>query len=362
MIGGFTFDGVDISSLHLEYAPDNSNTYVYKPAQGSIHEETVDGHDGGYFFGFTLQPKTFTLRCIYQDEKIADGIMTKIYSVFKQGRSGKLVFQKRPWCWYVATVVSVDTSQMLNYMNGIVTITMKAYYPFARSDMYYIQNNEQENVQDILSNSAYMIGDAWAYDPEIVQDDSITSNTTVYVINPGTAPAKLAVGIAGDVGSGVSLYNKTTEQDMMFIGITKAITTNTNKYVVSDGINAKTVLTNGTVSSPGFLYHHYGFIDLAPAYPITRDIEVNAITGSSIIHSDGMFTENMVGQYICLNDNSFKAKIARVEDSSTIYVESNVPDLSNAKASVFTINEIVVAPIDEMEITKLNLSFKPTFS
>lgn len=362
MIGGFTFDGVDIDSLHLEYAPDNSNTYVYKPTQGVIHDETVEGHDGGYFYGVTLQPKTFVLRCIYQDEEINYGILTRIYTVFKQGRSGKLVFQKRPWCWYSATVVSVDTSQMLNHMNGIVTITMKAYYPFARSDFWYIDNTD-DNFKVILDNSAYMVGSAWEYSDEMIsQGDTLDSTTTFSIINAGTAPAKLSISIAGDVGSGVYVYNKTTKQEMMFVGITKANTTNVGKYIVTDCLNAKTLITNGTISNPGYLYHNYGFIDLAPAYPIVRDIKISSTQNGSVIHSDHAFTPNMVDKYIYTNNNGFHSKIVSYVDDSTIYVNSSTPTLDNESASVFDVNEIVVSPVDTMELTKLKFSFKPTFA
>ena len=132
MIGGFSFCGVDIDTLGLEYAPDNSNTYVYKPSLWNMDEDSFESHDGGYFYGTSVRPKDFSLRCIYQDTHVGHGGMTKLFHLFSRGKTGRLIFQKRPWCWYTATVVSVDISQMRNYMNGIVTINLRAYYPFAR--------------------------------------------------------------------------------------------------------------------------------------------------------------------------------------------------------------------------------------
>lgn len=123
------FDGVDIEDIGLEYAPDNRNTQVYNPADWAVHEQSFDGYNGGYFFGTTVKPKTFTLRCFYEDSHVSDGIMTKVWRTFKRGRTGRLVFKNRPWLWYNATVVDVDATNMLNYKNGIVTITLRAYYP-----------------------------------------------------------------------------------------------------------------------------------------------------------------------------------------------------------------------------------------
>ncbi len=170
MTGGFTFDGIDIADLGLEYVPDNQNTYVYKPSQWNMNEESFDGHDGGYFYGTTVKPKDFTLRCIYEDSHVNSGGMTRLFHAFKRGRTGRLIFAKRPWCWYVTTVVSVDISQMTNYMNGVVTINMRAYYPFARTDKTYITDEDATTLiepggptceEDLVANTAMLKGIAW---------------------------------------------------------------------------------------------------------------------------------------------------------------------------------------------------------
>lgn len=59
MAGGFSFCGVDIAKYGLYYAPEDENTYVYGSGEYATHDETFDGHDGGYWYGTTLQPKEF---------------------------------------------------------------------------------------------------------------------------------------------------------------------------------------------------------------------------------------------------------------------------------------------------------------
>ena len=93
MKGGFSFCGVDIADIGLEYAPDNKDTYVYKPGEAEVHEEIFDGHDGGYIYGATKRPKEFILRCYFEDKNIAEGIMARAYNLFKIGKSGKLLLQ-----------------------------------------------------------------------------------------------------------------------------------------------------------------------------------------------------------------------------------------------------------------------------
>ena len=155
MRGGFSFCGIDIADLGIEYAPENKDTYVYRPSKSNVYEETFDGHDGGYFFGSSKQPKEFVLRCYYEDKHIARGLMARIYDLFRVGQSGKLIFSQRPWCYYYATVTDFDDSTMYNYMNGLFVITMKAYYPFARGLPVYNKIIDEEHLFYNVVNDPY---------------------------------------------------------------------------------------------------------------------------------------------------------------------------------------------------------------
>lgn len=355
MVGGFTFDGVDIADIGLEYAPEQNNTFVYRPASYKISEQMFEAHDGGYYYGETVQPKEFVLRCIYEDQHILDGVIAKIYSVFRRGKTGRLVFKKRPWCWYTATVTNVDINQMTNYMNGTVTITLKAYYPFARTDYDTIPNNS-EYEKDMLNNSGLM---ASSYSDTSFAP--ITEDTTILLYNPGTERAKTAIQIAGDVGEGVMIANATTGQNCRFVAISSE-TVSGNYYVQCDALNGQTIKTDGTVSEPGFIYHDQGFIELEPGYPAYRDIQVTC--QQTYVKSNGMFNENMVGRYIYFADNS-SAKIVRFEDTDTIVVDKTVTEAQNGKAQILLMNEIRVSSYPaggSMNLTKLNFIFKPTFA
>ena len=196
MKGGFSFCGVDIADLGLEYAPENKDAYVYAPAESNIHEETFEGHDGGYSYGASKQPKQFTLRCYYEDKNIAQGLMAKVLDLFKVGKKGMLIFKRRPWCYYYATVTAKpDISQIYTYLNGIIVITMKAYYPFARGLSVndhlfynlYTDNYHKEIMQNTaILDKAEMVPSSSFSTPNILGGNKTTSNvdlTKKYIIS-----------------------------------------------------------------------------------------------------------------------------------------------------------------------------------
>lgn len=268
--GGFTFCGIPVKDVGLEYVPDNANTYVYRPSDYKPHEETFEAHDGGYFYGTTVNPKDFILRCVFEDQDIRDGIMYKIYETFKRGRTGKLVFDKRPWLWYIATVIGIDDSQLVNNRNGLVTIKMRAYYPFARTDYDTITEAPIEYRDDMKKNGNFLPEGGFYPPKDIVETyGNIMGFSTFSLYNAGTETAKCAIQIAGEAPDGVTIANNTTGQKCVFKALTKAKTTSVDKYIVCDSMNGKTILTNGSnFKQYAALYHDNGFIDIAPGYNV----------------------------------------------------------------------------------------------
>ena len=49
------------------------------------------------------------------------------------------------------------------------------------------------------------------------------------------------------------------------MAFSKGVTSDSGKYLLVDGMNGKTVLTDGTTSEAAFKYHSGGFIELEPA-------------------------------------------------------------------------------------------------
>lgn len=359
MLGGFSFCGVDVSDLGLVYAPELADTYVYGAGKYNLNEQTFDGHDGGYFYGTTVQPKSFTLRCYFENSNINEGTLSRINAFFRRGRTGKLIFQNRDWVWYSATVVGLDCSKLQNYLNGFVTITMKAYYPFARHDEIYM-TDDYENYGNKLRNSALLYKNETPTNQIIALKDTLEDKKDFLLYNGGSEAAATAIEIAGDCGDGVIISNLTTGQQCKFVAFNKSVTSDADKYIVCDGLNGKTFLTNGESGELSFLYHDGGFIDLAPAYPIERNIVVSYTQGSIDISSNHSFSQDHVGKYVLLN--GAWRKIVRVLNTSSAYIENVIERNGEEKTYIVRMNELTVRPVSSMSLTKLNFIYKPTFS
>ena len=354
MQGGFSFCGVDIAKFGLEYVPPLDQTYVFGSAPYEVHQETFDAHHGGYFYGTTVQPKDFTLKCLYQDQHIAHGSLAAIENFFRRGKTGRLVFEQREWLWYTATVIGVDLSDLRNYRNGFVTITMRAYYPFARHD--YISIGDKNILDHYIAANSGLLSDQ---ETPATKFESMTASTNLMLYNGGSERASVAIAIAGEAGEGVTIINHTTGQTTKFIAFTKAITTDAQKYIISDALNGKTVLTDGTNAERGFLYHDHGFIELEPSYPIERDVYVSYMADQNTLTVIGAeLGDDVVGRHIQIND--VWHKITGILDDM-LTVDAVFTEDGSCYTNIVTMNEITVELSAGTELTKLDFIYKPTF-
>lgn len=390
MKGGFSFCGVDIGTIGLEYAPELEDTYVYKSAKARIHEQTWDGHDGGYYYGSSKEPKEFILRCIFEEKQIDYGLMAKVGNLFREGKSGKIVFDRRPWCYYFATVTDLDLTGITNYLNGVIKITMKAYYPYGRSDLFTIKQ-EDRDYRRMLANTAFLNSEEqmpptiYCIDGPI--EEAVTEDDPILLYNPGTELAQVGIEIAGDVGEGVAITNLTTGQTCKFVAMSADEFDGDSCYVYLDGINGKTVVVENNVARQGFLYHDEGFIQLEPAFPIERDVRVS--TRESRVYTlsklyDRLMGEEreqavdtFVGQFIWL-ENKWREIVSvgreidaetvdewrknRYENEHELILKEQVSNGIKAVTTIARMNKILVTPLSTMKLTRLRFIYKPTFS
>ena len=346
----FSFCGKNVEDIGLKYAPDNADTYVYATSTYNVAEQDTDSQDGGHFYGATLKTKQFVLRCYYENTHVSDGLMSRIQAMFKRGRTGKLVFSNRPWLYYIATVTSLDVSRMINSRNGIVTIQMKAYYPYALTDYTLVPNDE--NQFDIASNSALF---ETAIAP-VTTFNSLTSQTTILLYNGGTERASVNVGIAGNVGTGISIYNRTTKQECDFVGLNGG---SSSHYVICNGRTGNVYWSD--TGENAFIYHDGGFIELEPSYPIDRTMQVSvASQGTTVTAIYGSFDSEMIGKYIYL-DGAFR-KIVNVTSETELTVNATIQPIASVNSPVVTMNEIVITPKSDMNLSLLKFDYKHTFA
>ena len=361
MTGGFSFCGTDISTLGLEYAPELEDTYVYRPGEDSIYEQEFEGHNGGYFYGASRKPKEFVLRCIFEEKVIDKGFLSRIHALFRVGKSGKLIFKRRPWCYYYATVTEFNDREITNYLNGILTVTMKAYYPYARCDEIYNLRTDTYH-ENVMANSA--LYDTVGMAPTSSFSDiaiSVPNKLSFILGNPGTEPAAVTVIASGYSGSGVKIVNHTTEQEMQLIAM--ADEDWSNKQVRIDSLSSKTTLEElennvVTKSTINFLYHGYGFLHLYPGFPATRNIYINYTPGH-IVHSNRVLSDDYIGQYLFASGKWHKI----VDQGRDSFVVDDIIDgQGSIRTTIMSMNELEVIPDTSMNFSKLSFIFKPTFA
>ena len=354
MAGGFTFCGTDIATIGLEYAPELEDTYVYKTAKPRIHEETFDGHDGGYYYGASREPKEFVLRCFFEQKDIDRGIMAKVYSLFREGKTGRLVFDRRPWCYYYATVTELDTTGLTNYNSGTIRVIMKAYYPYARSDIMTASRNDKDYFR-IMENTALFENEEMVPPVMFCQDGPITEATELLLANPGSEYAPVGIEIAGNVGKGVVITNETTKQTCKFVAMSEEKFDGELSFVYLDGMNGKTMAVSDNFTSIASLYHDEGFISLAPGFPAERKLYVTTMDG--VPNITGKLYD--LGRHIWLGGWH---EITGVIDEHRLELATYPEDSFEGTTMVCKLNKIRIEPKSEMKLTRLKFVYKPTFA
>ena len=303
MKNSFIFDGVDMEHLGLEYAPELSQTYVYGGAQIKNHEDNFDGADGGYYYGYTVQPKDFKQRCIFEGSHInKTDMMMRIEGLFRKGRTGKLIFKNRPWCYYVATVMaSVSFSDLRSYQSGIQTINLRAHYPFARSDQKFIGTSDVNKDSLLAHTGMFIQGDVpvdfgvrYSYYFNSLRGSANPVREYI-VYNPGTEYADVALELSGNVADGLEIINETTGDMCRIIATTRADTTIAGRKIVIDGLNGKCYIidNNRNYLQDAYISHDEGFIRLAPCTPFMRNCQVRKKTGLNSTNLGFEFVKEM---------------------------------------------------------------------
>lgn len=350
---GFSFCGTHIEQLGLHYVPDSSVTYVHNFGEVSLQQQAFDGHHGGYFYGTTVRPKTFELRCYFENSRIDEGIIDDALSKFAIGKSGKLIFDNRPWLWYTATVASVDTSNLINAWNGFITIAFKCYYPFGRCPYKYLQADTPD--QDKVLNRTMLNQELTPSTDIITQDTNFNGQYDFLLYNPGTCITSTIMKLSGNAGKGVTIYNKTTGQSCKFVSFSSG----TTDYIVCDSMNGKVLQMKNGQLKINQLYHSKGYIDLAPASTVLRDIYVSGQAGSYQLSTFANVPYDCVGRHIYINGEWIKIK--DVIEQHFIILEKAISQKIKDTTIIAQMNQLSLVYEDGASLTHLSFDYYPAF-
>ncbi|NLC40427.1 MAG: hypothetical protein GX763_05875 [Clostridiaceae bacterium] len=243
--------------------------------------------------------------------------------------------------------------------SGMATIQLTAFYPFARmsnKDVWNYNAYGNEYRDKLMSTTGVLLEGQMP--PHLIDTTTpIAGTKTVLLYNCGEELADVKIGIAGDVGAGISIYNDATRQTCSIIGLTQSLSTVHNKWLELDSQSGKVFFNNGQEQSMSFMYHDRGFIQLKGSNPIWRDIEISY--NGNEIQSNNQFTEEMEGQYIRIQDQW--RKITSFISPASMLIDHTYSAPGSEVSDVVFMNYITITPQTTMALTKLDFLYEPTF-
>ena len=266
-------------------------------------------------------------------------------------RTGRLVFDDRPFVYYDARVAKVvegktyTTGHEHKYGNeslyrGTLTITLKADDPFGKMTYVSYKDNDIDNAMarcGIIS--------------EEEMPAAIQAKAGEYLVyNPGTEPADTIIRIAGDAPNGCTITNRTTGDVCTLIALPSS------GYLEIDSDAGSIVHLPSQPEEYAFEYHDYGYIRLAPSIPYERDVAVSYINGSNQIEFMLLdLAPHNVGQYIRLNGEW--VRIISVSGKSAV-INKFMNVTGSEYTMLATMNEISVEG-EGATLTMLEMEYVP---
>lgn len=355
-VSDFTYRGIHIGSLGVHYVPERKDWHIWE-SDYKTSDTTNEAQDGGQWDGFTVEPKEFNLRLYFTE--ITEHQLTNAISLFEKGANGELIFDERPWLVYKARVVKkVDVEKYPagnGNLSGFLTVHLTAYYPYALC----LYNTLNDNSDPLL---AQKLKDTTALLDSSKMPTNTTGNKTAQFIynayNGGNAWADTVIKIAGDVGTGVDIYNMQTGQYCRVVKLTTANSTTAGKWLEIYSRTGECWLTNGSVKSNGYVYHDRGYIQLKHGTPLLRDISMTYNTNTLSTLND-TFMPTDVGRY--LNIGGTWHEIMSVTNSKTAVINPPKTGSGTISADMTNVNRLVVTPLSTMNLTRFEVVSKHTF-
>lgn len=145
---GFSFNGHRSESLGIVRVSDSSryNEDLVPTAQDKTVQ--VPGGDGFYYFGSDYTQRQFSINIAF--DELTEKQFRELQQVFGTKELGKLVFDERPYKYYMVK----SGKPQLKYIcfgedgeriyKGEGTLTFTAYYPFAKSAFKFLEKEIEE--------------------------------------------------------------------------------------------------------------------------------------------------------------------------------------------------------------------------
>ncbi len=347
--GEFSFNGHRCTEFGLHYIPSSSNRWYSSPSWKDI-SATVTGRHGKYKYGSTVEARTFTLECYFEDATIEQ--LEAMQRWLHRNQTGKLIFDDRPYVYYTVSPsqpskgdiwASAYSSAISHRGSGKCTLYFEAAWPFgvlAQNSYTGYDSNGIRRHTGLLRSTQMP-----------PQPSPAAGDFMLY--NPGTEYTWPTFTFEGSAPNGLKITNHTTGETCT---LTAFPVGQADTGIKIDGETG--MITALPLGEPRWSCHSDGYIRLAPNLDYYRDIEVGATEGSnaiSIYYYPGI-NETFVGKYVYLQNNWYKI-ISVSDDGSSAVLNGNVPEGRIETTDIVPMNELTLEG-DGLQLTNFTVEYK----
>lgn len=291
---GFSFNGYRSEKLGIVRVSDGSryNEDLVPTAQDKTVQ--VPGGDGFYYFGSDYTQRQFSINIAF--DELTEKQFRELQQVFGTKELGKLVFDERPYKYYMVK----SGKPQLKYIcfgregeartyKGEGTLTFTAYYPFAKS-IYKFLNEYSDKNKDEWKEASGMKAEKGTY-------DTVSSNGLISVYNAGDLEADFILKFNSAPSSAINI--ELSQQDVgdkkAFLNLKKFDLKNTDtgfqintKTNLIEGFNAKgltgTLYNENIIQGDFFKIPTRDFFEIPPQEEKNYQISVTGATPIEIVY------------------------------------------------------------------------------
>ena len=189
----------------------------------------------------------------------------------------------------------------------------------------------------------------------MMPDNDYTQMGSFIIYNPGNFETDTVIQIAGTASNGVTIKNKTNGD----ICKLKSLPDNGN-YLEITSETGRIQMLPSYPDAVVYNYHDYGYIRLAPSWPVYDDITVTFTSGSNeITSSDFTFTKSFEGYYLFIDGGWYRISATYESTNPHKAVISARPSNSDTvQTPIVRMNEITITG-EDAELTRMNIYFTP---
>ena len=164
---GFSFNGYRSEELGIVRVSDGSRYDEDLLPTSQDKTVQVPGGDGFYYFGSDYTQRQFSINIAFNE--LTEAQFRKLQQVFGTKELGKLIFDERPYKYYMVK----SGNPQLKYIcfgkegepriyKGEGTLTFTAYYPFAKSVFKFLEKTQKEGKEVYVLQGTYSNIEEWA--------------------------------------------------------------------------------------------------------------------------------------------------------------------------------------------------------